>query len=308
MGTKCRLATWALNGSRHGRTQEEMLEAGLRLADSIAGYKPDLICYPEIFLKNGGDTGNPRWAEIAAEAEVRYAEKAKQLGSYIMISVYEPLKTFPDKHYNCAVLFDREGKLVGRYRKHHTVYEESTVNQVVPHYDLPVFETDFGRVAFLTCFDIGWRHTWEALAEKGAELVVWNAAYDGGNLLNTYAAYNMYYVASTVRTSHAKIVDPTGRTIADSSCWNSLCMADINLSTTVFHIDRQFKKIDEVRRALGDKVTINSYSQENIFTIATMDPEWPIERICREFGLMTYKDYHAEATVLQDEWREKYRE
>jgi predicted amidohydrolase len=308
MGGICRIATWALNGARYGRTQREILDATLDLCDGIAGYKPDIICFPEIFLKNGGDVNNPDRIEISAEAERRFAEKAAQLKSYIMISVYEPSKAFPDKRYNSSVLFDRGGQVCGRYHKHHTVYEESKEGNVIPGYDLPVIETDFGRVAMLTCFDIGWRHTWERLAEKGAELVIWAAAYDGGNLLNTYAAYNMYYVASSVRTSHAKVVDPTGRTIAESSCWNGLCMTDINLSTTIFHIDRQFKKIDEIRHALGDKVTINSYSEENIFTVASNDSEWPIQRICENFGLTTYRDYHAEAAALQDEWRVKYKE
>lgn len=308
MGSKCRIATWALNGAKYGRTQEEMLRASLSLCDSIAGYNTDLICFPEIFLKNGGDTQNPRWAELSAEAEAKFAEKAAELGSYIMISVYEPLKQFPDKRYNCAVMFDRKGSVCGRYRKRHPVYEESTVGNVVPGYELPVMETDFGRVGILTCFDIGWRHTWERLANEGAELVIWNSAYDGGNLLNTYAAYNMYYVASTVRSTHARVIDPTGRTIAESSKWDGLCMADINLSTTIFHIDRQLQKIEEIRRALGDKVTMNSYSEEGIFTLASNDPEWTMSRICEEFGLMTYKEYHAEATALQDEWRVKYRE
>ena len=37
-----------------------------------------------------------------------------------------------------------------------------------------------------------------------------------------------------------------------------------------------------------------------------MQSEHIMERIKKEFGLMNYRDYHAEATEKQNEWREKY--
>jgi predicted amidohydrolase len=76
------------------------------------------------------------------------------------------------------------------------VVSESEVTGVIPGNELPVFETDFGPVGILICFDIGWHETWRALAEKGAKMVVWQSAYDGGFLLNAYAALNVYYVVS----------------------------------------------------------------------------------------------------------------
>lgn len=91
-----------------------------------------------------------------------------------------------------------------------TVVEESLEGHVIPGDECPVFDTDFGRLGVQTCFDIGWRDGWKQLADQGAQLVVWSAAYDGGNLLNAYAALHMYYVVSTVRTDHARIIDLTG--------------------------------------------------------------------------------------------------
>ncbi len=309
MGRKVRIATWAMNNRMlQGKSQEEMVDVVLAKIDSIAGDHPDVICLPEIFLKTGGDKSNASWPEISARMVSLLQQRAKAMGCYIVASVYEQSQAFPDMRYNCGLLIDRQGEIAGKYHKQHTVYEEATDTGVIPGGDCPVFDTDFGRVGILICFDIGWRDTWRKMAEKGANLVFWLSAYDGGNLLNTYAAYNMYYVVSSVRTDHARIVDITGRTIALSSCWNGLAMATIDLETTLFHIDRQFGKIDALRKALGDKVTIQSYSEENVFTIETNDPAWPISRICREFGLMTYADYHAEADVLQKEFRERYRE
>ena len=303
------VASFGLNEDfLRGRTQEEIVPVILRKIESVRGYQPDLIVLPEAFLKIGGDKLNPRLREITEHMLSELSRLARDLGCYIAAPVYEPYSSGGDLRYNCVYFIDRAGEVAGKYRKVHTVYEESTVSRVVPGSEYPVFDTDFGRVGFQTCFDIGWREGWKALADKGARLVIWTAAYDGGNLLNTYAAYNMYYVVSSVRTDHAQIIDLTGRAIAEGARWNGLAMATIDLETELYHIDRQYQKIDDIREALGKKVTIRAYSEENVFTVESNDPEWPIPRIEREFGLMNYRDYHAEATRLQNEWRAKYPE
>ena len=303
------VASFGLNEDfLRGRTQEEIVPVILRKIESVRGYQPDLIVLPEAFLKIGGDKLNPRWREITEHMLTELRRLARDMSCYIAVPVYEPYSGGGDLRYNCVYFIDRAGEVAGKYRKVHTVYEESTVSRVVPGSEYPVFDTDFGRVGFQTCFDIGWREGWKALADKGARLVIWTAAYDGGNLLNTYAAYNMYYVVSSVRTDHAQIIDLTGRAVAEGARWNGLAMAAIDLETELYHIDRQYQKIDDIREALGKKVTIRAYSEENVFTVESNDPEWPIPRIEREFGLMNYRDYHAEATRLQNEWRAKYPE
>jgi hypothetical protein len=116
----------------------------------------------------------------------------------------------------------------------------------------------------------------------------------------------MFNVVSSVQTDHSRIIDFMGHTLAKSSRWNGLAMAAIDLETEMFHTDRQIGKVDEMRKRLGEGVTINTYSEENVFTIESNDEQWPISRICKEFGLITYRDYHIEAENLQNEWRKKY--
>ena len=309
MGKKAKIAMWAMREEfLRGKTQEDMIEVALSLIDSVAGEKPDLICFPEIFLKTGGDTDNPRWAENGQIMLRRFGERARALRCYIVTSLYEPSEAHPGMKYNCSVLIDRDGQIAGVYRKMHTVYEESTQSHVLPGAEPFVFDTDFGRIGLLTCFDIGWRDAWSELARLGARLVIWSAAYDGGNLLDAYAAVNMYYVASTVRTNHARIINPAGHTLAESSRWNGLAMAVVDLSAELYHIDRQWQKIDGIRRALGSAVSIQTFSEENCFLLESNAPDWPVERIEKEFGLTSYRQYHAEADALQRQWRALYPE
>lgn len=307
MGKKALIATFAMNSRfLSGKSQEDMVDVTLAKLDSVRDYHPDLVCFPEIFLKTGGDVHNPNWPAVSRRMVDALRERARAMRCYIIASVYEESEAYPGYRYNCGLLIDRQGEIAGKYRKQHTVVEESENTHVIPARKCPVFDTDFGRIGILICFDIGWRETWKKMADQGARMVVWLSAYDGGNLLNTYAAYNMYYVVSSVRTDHARIIDPTGRTIVMGSDWDGLAMARIDLEMELFHIDRQFAKIEQIRAALGDKVTIRSYSEENVFTIESNDLAWPIARICQTFGLMTYRDYHAEATRMQDEWKTRF--
>ena len=309
MGGKVKIASWAYNSSRlQGKTQEDMISYTLDLVSSLRNSHPDLICLPEIYLKAGGDEDNSNWLENTRKAAALLQECARNMRCYIFNSAYEPSVKYPGLRYNSAVLIDRNGNIAGTYYKNHPVYEESTLSNIIPGSELPVFRTDFGVIGAQICFDIGWRDGWTELARKGAKLIFWQSAYDGGNLLNTYAAHNMVFVVSSVRADHARIIDPTGRTIAMSSVWNGLAMAEINLDMELFHIDRQFEKINAVQAALGDLVEIHTYSEENVFTIESHSEQWPLARIKSAFGLVNYQDYHAEAAALQSEWKRLYAE
>ena len=298
MGKKVKIASFGLS-YRGTETQQEMAQVILRKVAALKNDHPDLIVLPECFLQMANDKHYADWESLTRETLDRLCEYAREMRSYIIAPVFEAVPGYPDKRYNMSMLIDRDGQIVGKYAKRHPVVVEMENDRALPGSELPVFDTDFGRIGIQCCFDIGWRDEWQKLADAGAQLVVWVAAYDGGNLLNAYAAVHMYYVVSSVWSSHAKIIDPTGRTVEQASIWNGLVLGTIDLETTLFHIDLQAHKIDDIRRDLGDKVTIRSYSEENVFTIESNDPEWPMSRICEHYGLITYKDYHAEATKKQ---------
>jgi predicted amidohydrolase len=56
------------------------------------------------------------------------------------------------KSYSTASLFGPDGRLLGRQRKVHVVFNVESFN---PGNEYSVFETDFGRIGMLLCFD-GW--------------------------------------------------------------------------------------------------------------------------------------------------------
>ncbi|XP_029452439.1 pantetheinase [Rhinatrema bivittatum] len=56
-------------------------------------------------------------------------------------------------HYNTAVVFDSNGKLIARYHKHNLFMGEIQFNQPVEP-ELVTFDTPFGRFGIFICFDI----------------------------------------------------------------------------------------------------------------------------------------------------------
>ncbi len=64
--------------------------------------------------------------------------------------------------------------------------------------NIPVFDTDFGRIGVQICFDIEYRDGWDALDRAGAEIFFWLSAAEGGRGLNVIAWNYHRYVASAV--------------------------------------------------------------------------------------------------------------
>ncbi len=281
-----------------GISIERNMEKTDELLSTFKDLKPDLICLPEVFLETGL-SGGPVSATMSDELLGLLSRKARDLNSYIVAGGHEYLDS---ELFNVAWVINRSGDVVGRYAKFHPTMGEIEKG-VKPGREIPVFETDFGRIGVAICYDIGWPSLWKTLADKGAELVLWLSAYDGGFPLQVYAWTHFYYVVSSVRTNHSKIIDKTGKVLASTSRWLGWTHRTIDLEKEIFHIDLQYHKLAEVQRLLGSNVTIEAFSEENIFTLESHVPEWPVQRIMEHFGLRSFVAYHKKAEEVQDSAR-----
>lgn len=100
---------------------------------------------------------------------------ARQYGMYV---IWGQIERERDLLYNTAVLLDRRGEVVGRYRKIHLT-EGEIFTGITPGDRLGLFDTDFGCIGVTICYDNKFPEIHQALADGGAELMVSVSEGDG---------------------------------------------------------------------------------------------------------------------------------
>jgi predicted amidohydrolase len=168
-----------------------------------------LVVFPEYVLGRIQVPG-PETREIGGAAASN--------GIYVIIGCWE---VFDDGGFaNTALLFGRDGKIAGKYRKTHAAVDQFEGQppwakppsgkdkdwfiQNDPEWimqkgdDLPVFDLDFGRVGILTCYDGWFPESFRVLSLKGAELLVWINGRGG--------AVEDFIVKSVMFQSHVALV------------------------------------------------------------------------------------------------------
>jgi predicted amidohydrolase len=292
VGKAARVATICQAGRFYG-TVEENLKHVAKLMETAFSYEPDLVCLPEAFATASVRKPLEELAEPLDGPIVKaMAEMAREHGSYVICPLYTKRG---GGIYNSAVVLDRSGDVVGVYDKLHpvtsshdyTVFEEG----VTPGSELKVFDLDFGRVGVQICFDIMFPETWRELAEKGAKMVVWCSAYNGGFALRAYAYLHHYYVVSSVRTDKSVVVDPLGNVVAETDALKNIAVAELSLDYAVAHYDFNYSVPDWIMRKYGRRVEVRSSRDDALFLVESRDPSLTVEQLQREFGFEPVEVY-----------------
>jgi predicted amidohydrolase len=161
-----------------------------------------------------------------------FGDVAKQNGIHIALSLYER-----DGHliYNTAVLLSPEGKLIGKYRKVCLPHGE-VEKGVAPGTEYPVFDTKFGKVGLMICYDGFYPEVARALTAKGAEVIAWPVWGCDPLLARARACENRVYVVSSTFTDPkadwmmSGIIDPAGKVVAQAKESGSVAIHEADLS------------------------------------------------------------------------------
>src|ERR671918_1098278 len=146
------------------------LERAEHLLAELAG-RVRIACLPEM-LEVGYDLGGLGAAlfelaePVPGPTSDRLALLARKLGFAIVGGVTERDPDVADLLYDTAILLDREGELVGRYRKSHLYPTEHTFFR--PGSELPVFELAGLRIGIAICFEHAFPQIFTTLARRGA--------------------------------------------------------------------------------------------------------------------------------------------
>ena len=169
-------------------------------------------------------------------AEERISAIAKKYKMNI-IACY--MKAYREKIYNLASLFDRNGEIIGEYRKTHLPPNETW--QVTKGENAAVFQMDFGQVGVEICYDMMFPALSEVLSLKGAEIVFHPTAgygwYDsiGEATVRTRANDNSFYLVTAKNYCYngagkSSVIDYWGQSLADAGFYpNVVVSAQIDL-------------------------------------------------------------------------------
>lgn len=209
------------------RTAAENVEKFAEAIDRQVQGKSDIILLPEGITVVGTGKQDPDVAEtVPGPTTARLGEVARNKNSYIVAGIYEREGT---AIYNTAVLIDRKGNVVGKYRKVYLPREELEVG-LTPGSDFPVFNTDFGKVGLMICWDVQYTDPARALALGGAELIllpIW-----GGDKVigKARALENHVYLVASGYDYPTFIMDPNGEILAEARNRGDVAHATVDLS------------------------------------------------------------------------------
>ena len=188
-------------------TKEENLQRVLDLIEAAgnASDKPDVICFTECVY----DLRCPERVYIHENSPEIQAvcEKAKENQIYVLFTAHE--KDDADYYYNTAFLISDEGKICGKYRKAHLTWAEFMEGMITGD-ELPVFDTPFGKIGILICWDQWFAEASRVLTSKGAEIIFWlTKGFHEERVITRARDNGVYYVVCHPRPENCCVVHPT---------------------------------------------------------------------------------------------------
>lgn len=207
--------------------KKQSLDAFLDIVDKVGTEKPDVICLGEAITLVGHAQGYAAVAEpVPGPSTEALGERARRHNAYIVAGLVERDGT---AIYNTGVLIDRQGKLAGKYRKVYLPREELE-GGITPGDSYPVFQTDFGKVGIMICYDVFFTDPAKALAVQGAEILflpVWGCKYDH---MKVRASENHVYVVSAGYDVESAVINPVGEPLHASKESGTVKVIEVDLN------------------------------------------------------------------------------
>jgi predicted amidohydrolase len=212
---------------RNSKSSNENLIEFSNLIAKAANQKADIVCLPEGVTLVGTTHDYISASETIPGPTTQFlGDIARRHHLYIVAGILE--KT-GDTVFNTAVLIDRNGNFAGKYRKV-SLPQEEIDGGITPGNSFPVFDTDFGKIGMMICWDVTFPEPAKALAQKGAEIIflpIW-----GGDvtLTKARAIENQVYVVSSTYDMITAVFDQEGKVMKEAKETNPVVVVDVDLN------------------------------------------------------------------------------
>jgi predicted amidohydrolase len=271
----------------------------------------DVAILPETAVSGEvGPSGKVADSSYPLEGPVNdaFAQAARRHHCYIVATLYLREDKPASVYSNAAVLYGRQGEVVGIYRKVHPVVDLTTglmEHGVAAGKEEPVFACDFGKLGIQICYDINFDYGWEQLGQKGAELVVWPTQSPGTTTPSSQAMRHGYYLVSSTWRNNASVFDPTGKIVSqikegpdaapdgiqgEPSSATNILVQEIDLSYGVLPWSPTLKNGKAFTQAFGEKAGFRYYEDDDRGIFWSNNPNQTIGQMIGSLQLTEEKE------------------
>jgi len=230
---KVRLATVHFRPTR-GRTAMEKCEQFAPLIANAASQHADLVCLPEsLTFYRSGRSMSECAESIPGPSTDYFGALARKHDLYIVAGLTERDGVVL---YNTAVLLGPSGKLIGKYRKVCLPREEIEAG-LTPGDRYPVFDTRFGKLGMMICWDVQFPEVARQLSDNGAEIIAMPIAGGNPTLAASRAIENQLFLVSSTYTEAAKegmvsgVWNKAGKLLVQNdSNWGTVMVTEVDLA------------------------------------------------------------------------------
>lgn len=246
-------------------SKEENRKATVAMVEEAVQNCPnlDVVAFPEYSYYLYDDEADG--LKSAESLDGPYVTAMRELAKKHRVNLLPGTFTEPASEHkirNTSVFINREGEIIGKYSKIHLMdaigMKESDTTE--PGNELSVFDTDFGRVGMMVCFDLRFPELARTMVLKGADTIFCMANFAVGTplpprtdhwdlLVRSTALYNLTWMCAVNQYGNNGDEHPFGRSMVADPWGTVVAQASGGMGIVYATLDMEYQ--DKVRDSVA---------------------------------------------------------